>query len=164
MACSYIWGSQKCLRCTPEPCRQVCWPKRGGLHFFYSILFLNGEFSCFYFERSLTTWKCKTDTNQQSTNKIKRGKTNIWIFLVHMKTHKLFMKILKFHSCNSVLVDRCLDITKTFHTLINLYGGGLRLFSCASLASRFIFISLNRVSASSRAEEDKTEQSMSTSS
>lgn len=127
------------------------------------FLFLNGQIFCFYFERSLTTWKCKTVDCWLLSNKIKRGKTNIWIFLVHMKTHKLFMKILKFHSCNSVLVDRCLDI-KTFHTLINLYGGGLRLFSCASLASRFIFISLNRVSASSRAEEDKTEQSMSTSS
>lgn len=40
---------------------------------------------------------------------------------------------------------------KKKQTLMNLYGGGFRLFSCASFASRFIFISLNRASASSKA-------------
>ncbi len=45
--------------------------------------------------------------------------------------------------------------TVRLQTLMNLYGGGFRLFSCASFASRFILISLNRASASNRAEETK---------
>lgn len=39
---------------------------------------------------------------------------------------------------------------------MNLYGGGFRLYCCASFFSLFIFISLNRASASNRAEDTGT--------
>lgn len=41
---------------------------------------------------------------------------------------------------------------------MNLYGGGFRLYCCASFFSLFIFISLNRASASNKAEDTQNPQ------
>ena len=35
-ACSYTWGSRRCLRCRPEPFRRVCWPAGSKISFIYS--------------------------------------------------------------------------------------------------------------------------------